>query len=66
MDNPTLPALLAGALALVGVSWLTPSRTRSFEQVAEALSHEREAIEGNYAGRALSQITPNVTTVSST
>ncbi len=54
MDNPTLPALLAGALALVMVSWLTPRRTRSFEQVAEALSHEREAIESNYAGNPLS------------
>jgi Na+/proline symporter len=47
LDNPALPATLAGALALVVVSLRTPRTQRGFEQVAEALRHERENIEGN-------------------
>ena len=36
LGNPTIPATLAGALALVVVSLLTPPKQRSFEEVAEA------------------------------
>jgi solute:Na+ symporter, SSS family len=46
MENPMLPAALAGTAALVIVSLLTPPSRRSFEQVAEALSRERQNIEG--------------------
>lgn len=46
MDNSMLPAAVAGTAALVIVSLMTPPRRRSFEEVAEALSRERENIEG--------------------
>jgi SSS family solute:Na+ symporter len=46
MDNSMLPAALAGTGALVAVSLLTPPKQRSFEQVAEVLSRERQNIEG--------------------
>lgn len=45
-QDPTLPAMLAGALALVVVSLLTPSKKRSIEQVAEQMTRERQSIEG--------------------
>lgn len=45
-SNPTLPAMVAGALALVVVSRLTPPKRFSVEQVAERMSRERQAIEG--------------------
>lgn len=45
MGNPTLPATLAGALAQVVVSLLTPAKSRTFEQVAEAMTRERQHIE---------------------
>ena len=44
--DPTLPATLAGALALASVSLLTPPKQRSFEHVAEAMTLERQSIEG--------------------
>jgi SSS family solute:Na+ symporter len=46
LDNPTLPGVLAGALALVLVSLLTPPKRHSFEEVAEAMTLERQSIEG--------------------
>jgi SSS family solute:Na+ symporter len=46
VNNPILPATLTGAFALVVVSLVTPAPTRSFDQVAEALNHERESFEG--------------------
>jgi SSS family solute:Na+ symporter len=42
-NNATIPATLSGFIAHVVVSLLTPRQTRSFEEVAEALSHERDA-----------------------
>lgn len=45
-ENPTLPAVLAGFIAHLLVSRLTPPPTHDFEQVAEALARERQAIEG--------------------
>ena len=44
--DPTLPATLAGALALTLVSLVTPPKRRSFEEVAEAMTLERQSIEG--------------------
>jgi SSS family solute:Na+ symporter len=44
--NPTIPATLAGLIAQVAVSWLTPPRHRSFEDVAQAMKSERQEIEG--------------------
>lgn len=45
-ENPMLPAALAGTAALMAVSMVTPQSRHSFEQVAEALSRERQNIEG--------------------
>jgi SSS family solute:Na+ symporter len=45
--NSTIPAAAAGLLAHILVSRLTPPRTRSFEEVAEIVSRERQAIEGH-------------------
>jgi SSS family solute:Na+ symporter len=45
-ENVIIPATLVGLLAHVVVSRLTPPPQRSFEEVAEALQHERQAIEG--------------------
>lgn len=41
-QNSILPATLAGFLVHVVVSLLTPRQTRTFDEVAETLSHERE------------------------
>jgi solute:Na+ symporter, SSS family len=46
MSNPTLPAALAGVAAQVAVSLFTPPNRRTFEEVAEAMTHERQAVEG--------------------
>jgi len=46
LGDPTIPATLAGSLAHVVISLLTPPPRCSFEEVAEALSRERQAIEG--------------------
>lgn len=46
VSNPTLPAALAGTVALVIVSLLTPRSRRSFEEVAEAMTRERQSVEG--------------------
>jgi SSS family solute:Na+ symporter len=45
-SNPTVPATLAGALALVVGSLLTPRDPRPFAEVAESMARERSAIEG--------------------
>ncbi len=42
---PAIPAVLAGALAQITVSWLTPRQQHRFDDVAEALSVERRPIE---------------------
>lgn len=44
--NPTIPATIVGLVAHLVVSRLTPPNPRSFESVAETLTHERQAIEG--------------------
>jgi len=41
--NPTLVGTLAGLVAHIVVSLLTPRQTRSFEETAEELSYQREA-----------------------
>jgi solute:Na+ symporter, SSS family len=46
IGNGTIPATLAGLLAHVVVSLLSPPPQHTFDEVAEALSREREAIEG--------------------
>lgn len=45
-DNPTLPATLAGLAAQVIVSLMTPPNRRSFAQVAEEMTRQRQAVEG--------------------
>ena len=45
-DNPIIPATVAGVIAQVVVSLLTPPNTRSFAEIAEAMKHERQHIEG--------------------
>jgi len=52
MSNPTLPATLAGAVVQVVVSLLTPPSPRTFEEVAEAMTRERQAVEGAAMGGA--------------
>lgn len=45
-SNPTLPAMIAGSLALVGVSLATAPRKYSVAEIAERLSADRRALEG--------------------
>jgi SSS family solute:Na+ symporter len=45
LDNPTLPAIFAGAVALFVVSLLTPPRRHSFEEVAAIMTRERQSVE---------------------
>jgi SSS family solute:Na+ symporter len=45
-DNSTIPATLVGLVAHLIVSLTTPASKSRFEDVAEALSRERESIEG--------------------
>lgn len=44
--NPTIPSMIVGLAAQVTVTLLTPRKQRSFEEVALAMSREREAVEG--------------------
>jgi SSS family solute:Na+ symporter len=44
--NPTIPAVLAGLTAQVVVSRFTAPAQRSFQEMAEAMKRERQAIEG--------------------
>jgi len=45
---PAIPAVLAGVLAQLVVGSLTSRNTRSFEDVAGAMSRERQAIEDSH------------------
>ena len=45
MNNPTLPAALAGVVTLVIVSLLTSPNRRSFEEVARLMTAERQSVE---------------------
>jgi SSS family solute:Na+ symporter len=45
--NPTIPATLVGLAAQVVVSLLTPPRKHSFEDIAQKMKLERQAIEGD-------------------
>lgn len=44
--SPTIPATLAGLVAQVGVSLLTPPAKRSFQEMVQAMARERQHIEG--------------------
>ena len=44
-ENPTIPAALAGLVAHVVTSLLTPRRQRTFEEIAAILAAERQSIE---------------------
>jgi solute:Na+ symporter, SSS family len=44
---PAIPAVAVGVLAQIIVSLLTPRQARSFTDIAEKMTHERKAIEGN-------------------
>jgi len=45
-NDPVILATAAGFLAHFTVSSMTPANARSFEEVARAMTHERQAIEG--------------------
>ncbi len=47
LSVPILPAVAAGMLVHIIVSLLTPASSHSFEEVAEVMRIEREAIEGD-------------------
>jgi SSS family solute:Na+ symporter len=44
-DNPVLPATLAGFIAHIVTSLLTPRRTSTFEEIVKKMHHERAEIE---------------------
>jgi SSS family solute:Na+ symporter len=44
--NPTIPAVAVGIIAQVVISLLTLPASRSFDEVALAMSRERQNIEG--------------------
>jgi SSS family solute:Na+ symporter len=44
-SSPAIPSALAGTLALIVVSLLTKPNAGGFEEVAEEMAHEREAVE---------------------
>ncbi len=56
INNPILPATLTGAMALIVVSLLTAAPTRTFDQVAKAMLHERESIEGKSSDEASAKL----------
>jgi solute:Na+ symporter, SSS family len=58
LDNPTLPGVLAGALALFVVSLMTPVKLRNFEEVAEAMTRERRSIEEKTPGAPIITAVP--------
>jgi solute:Na+ symporter, SSS family len=45
-NNPIIPATVAGVIAQVVGSLLTPPNTRGFGEIAETMKHERQNIEG--------------------
>jgi len=51
--NAIIPATVAGLLAHLLVSLLTPRSRRSFAEIAELLDRERQAIEGGTAERGV-------------
>lgn len=50
--NAIIPATVVGLLAHVVVSRLTPPSPHGFDEIAEAMSRERQAIEGATPGKA--------------
>jgi SSS family solute:Na+ symporter len=56
--NPTLPATLAGAIALVVVSLRTPPNRRSFAEIAEEMARQRQSIEAPSADKPMLFPTP--------
>ena len=61
VENPMLPAGLAGALALVLVSLLTAPSRRSFEEVAAEMTRQRQHIEAPPEGEL--PVTPQPATI---
>ncbi len=51
-DNPIIPATIAGLLVHVIVSLITPNNTHRFEDIADAMTHERKSIEVDHGGAA--------------
>ncbi len=50
-DNMIIPASIVGLLSAVIVSWLTSAPKHGFDEIAEAMSRERQAIEGAGQGK---------------
>ena len=53
-NNPTLPATLAGLMAQIIVSLMTSPNRRSFGEVAEEMTRQRQAVEGSAAVEQIS------------
>lgn len=60
--NPTLPAAASGAVAMVVVTLLTPPPRKTFEEVAAAMTIERQSVEGDLHGHSISTNTTAVQT----
>ncbi len=58
LDNPPLPGVLSGAIALVVVSLLSPAKRLTFEEVAEAMTKERQCIEGKMPAPPAASLVP--------
>lgn len=56
--NPILPATAAGIVVQIVVTFLTPPRRFTFEQVAERMAQERQSIEENFPHEGIAS--PNV------
>jgi SSS family solute:Na+ symporter len=56
-ENPTIPATVVGLIAHVLGSLLTTPSQHSFEEIAEALSRERQAIEGALPDKSAAPVT---------
>ncbi|MHB8336269.1 MAG: sodium:solute symporter family protein [Ignavibacteriaceae bacterium] len=50
-DDPVIPATIAGVLAFIVVSLVTPAKQRSFEEIAETMKIERQNIETGSIGK---------------